>query len=118
MQSSNRLKPSIQFLAFMLNAWRIILVVRWVLGMLIVLIVLHGLAIAYFEGIGIADSLYFTFVTAFTIGYGDIAPATPVGRVLSLLVGFIGLIVTGLVIAINTHALGQTVRDAKEQASA
>ena len=113
MHTSNLLKPSMQFPAFLRNAWRVILVVRWVLGMLIVLIVLHGLAIARFEGIGIADSLYFTFVTAFTIGYGDIAPVTPAGRVLSLNVGFIGLIVTGLVVAINTRALAQTIRDAQ-----
>ena len=113
MRMSDLLNPSREFNAFIRNAWRLILVVRWVLATLIVLIVLHGLAIAHFEGIGIADSLYFTFVTAFTIGYGDIAPVTPAGRVLSLLVGFIGLIVTGLVVAINTRALAQTIRDAQ-----
>ena len=118
MPMSDLLKPLTEFNAFIRNAWRLILVVRSVLGMLIILIVLHGLAIAYFESLGIADSLYFTFVTAFTIGYGDIAPVTPTGRVLSLLVGFIGLVVTGLVVAINTRALAQTVRDEQERASA
>lgn len=113
MPMSDLLNPVTEFNAFIRNAWRLILVVRWVLGGLIVLIVLHGLAIARFEGIGIAESLYFTFVTAFTIGYGDIAPMTPAGRVLSLLVGFIGLIVTGLVVAINTRALAQTIREAQ-----
>ena len=118
MHDSNLRKPSVQFRAFLRHAWRLILVVRSVLGMLIILIVLHGLAIAYFESLGIADSLYFTFVTAFTIGYGDIAPVTPEGRVLCLLVGFIGMIVTGLVIAINTRALANTVRDEQKQVRA
>ena len=65
-----------------------------------------------------ADSLYFTFVTAFTIGYGDITPATPAGRVLSLLVGLVGLILTGIIIAISTRALAHTVRDTIAHAGA
>jgi voltage-gated potassium channel len=59
----------------------------------------------------ITDSLYFAFVTAFTIGYGDIAPVTAGGRIVSLLVGLLGLVFTGLVVAIATRSLALTFAD-------
>ncbi len=34
------------------------------------------------------DSICFSFITAFTIGYGDIIPVTGVGRFISLLLKF------------------------------
>ncbi len=46
-----------------------------------------GLLIGYIEGWGIADSLYFTFVTGLTIGYGDLAPRHTVTRLLAVLIG-------------------------------
>ncbi len=118
MRTADRPRHFRQFIVFMRNAWRLILVVRWVLSALIALIVLDGLAIAHFEDIGIADSLYFSFVTAFTIGYGDIVPVSPIGRVLALSAGLVGLIMTGLVIAINTRALAHTVQEQRQQAGA
>jgi voltage-gated potassium channel len=99
------------FRVFTRNVWQHVLIVRSVVGMLIILIVLHACAIAYFEHMKIHDSLYFAFVTAFTIGYGDIVPVTAGGRIVSLLVGVLGLIFTGLVVAIATRSLAETYRD-------
>lgn len=98
----------------MTNVWRIALVVRGVLGMLIVLIVANGFVIARLEDIKVADSLYFSFVTAFTIGYGDLVPVTAGGRVFSLLTGLLGLVFTGLIIAIATRALARTVEEVQK----
>ena len=98
----------------MRKAWQLALVVRGVLGMLICLIVANGCVIARLEHIKLADSLYFAFVTAFTIGYGDLAPVTAGGRVFSLLTGLFGLIFTGLIIAIATRALAQTVEEIRK----
>lgn len=109
-------KPK-QFQLFMKNVLRLSLVVRGVLGMLIVLIVVNGCVIARFEHIKIADSLYFAFVTAFTIGYGDISPVTAGGRIFSLLVGLMGLIFTGLIVAIATRALAHTVEESQKRES-
>ena len=107
-------KHARQFQLFMNNVWRLVIVVRGVLGMLVFLIVANGVLIARLEDIKIADSLYFAFVTAFTIGYGDIAPVTTGGRVISLLIGLLGLIFTGLIVAIATRALAQTVKAIRE----
>ena len=69
------------------------------------------------EGISIGNSMYLSFITAFTIGYGDITPVTIIGRVLSVIIGIIGIIFTGLVIAIATRALASTIEEEKKNKS-
>jgi voltage-gated potassium channel len=67
------------------------------------------------EGISIGNSMYLSFITAFTIGYGDITPVTIIGRVLSVIIGLIGIIFTGLVVAIATRALVSTIQEEKKK---
>ena len=69
-----------------------------------------GLVIGYIEGWRIQDSLYFTFVTGLTIGYGDFAPKHFSSRLIALAVGFCGIVLTGLVAAVCVEAL-RAVRD-------
>ena len=71
--------------------------------------VVNAAAIAYFEKMPFADALYFTFVTGLTIGYGDIAPVTIIGRVVAILTGFLGILITGLITAVAVFALRQTM---------
>jgi voltage-gated potassium channel len=72
-------------------------------------LVIDAAAIAYFEKMPFSDALYFTFITGLTIGYGDIAPVTHMGRIIAILTGFVGLIITGLIAAIAVFALRQTL---------
>jgi voltage-gated potassium channel len=67
------------------------------------------------EGVSIGNSMYLSFITAFTIGYGDITPVTIIGRVLSVIIGLIGIIFTGLVVAIATRALVSTIQEEKKK---
>jgi voltage-gated potassium channel len=76
---------------------------------LFALLVVDAAAIAYFEKMPFADALYFTFVTGLTIGYGDIAPVTLAGRVIAILTGLLGILITGLITAIAVFALRQTL---------
>lgn len=48
--------------------------------------------------VGLTDSIYFSFVTAATIGYGDITPIG-IGKVLAVLEGMLGMLMYGLVIS-------------------
>jgi voltage-gated potassium channel len=41
-------------------------------------------------------ALYYCGVTALTIGYGDIVPTTGIGRFAAVLLGMLGVLVTGL----------------------
>lgn len=65
-----------------------------------------GLAIGRIEGWRIGEALYFTFVTGLTIGYGDVTPKHLVGRLLALIIGVAGVVLTGLIAAISVQALG------------
>lgn len=72
-----------------------------------------GLAIGFFERWGVGDSLYFTFVTGLTIGYGDLVPQRAASRLLAVVIGFSGILLTGLVAALIVLALQETARSAR-----
>ena len=55
------------------------------------------LLIGYLEGWRVIDALYFTFVTGLTIGYGDLTPQHAISRILAIVIGFAGILLTGLV---------------------
>ena len=73
--------------------------------------VVAAAAIAYVEKMPFADALYFTFVTGLTIGYGDIVPVTLMGRVIAILTGLLGVLITGLIIAVAVFALRKSMED-------
>jgi voltage-gated potassium channel len=72
-------------------------------------LVVNAAATAYFEKMPFADALYFTFVTGLTIGYGDIAPVTLAGRVVAILTGLVGILITGLIVAVAVYAVRETM---------
>jgi hypothetical protein len=89
-----------------------ILVVWPILSALLVLIAGLGLLVGMFEGWSLQESAYFSFVTGLTIGYGDFAPKTLTGRVLSICIGLCGLLMTALLAAIAVKALDSSQGDA------
>ena len=77
---------------------------------LLLLMALAGVAIGCVEGWPLAESIYFAFVSGLTIGYGDLAPTQPLSRVLAILVGFTGILLTGLVAAVGVRALERAAK--------
>ncbi|MFS8113045.1 potassium channel family protein [Rhizobium jaguaris] len=69
-----------------------------------------GLVIWRIEDWRLDEALYFTFVTGLTIGYGDFSPKHVSARVLALVIGFAGIVLTGLVAAVAVRALSATDR--------
>ena len=76
-----------------------------VLSALLAAIAALGLLIGLIEGWSISESIYFAFVSGLTIGYGDFAPKTLVARLLAVMIGFCGVLLTGLVAAVAVKAL-------------
>jgi len=76
-----------------------------ILSILIAAIAVLGLIIGYVEGWSIHDSIYFAFVSGLTIGYGDLAPKTMLGRTLAIFIGVCGVLLTGLIAAVAVKAL-------------
>ena len=52
-----------------------------------------------------SKSVYFIFITALTIGYGQTVPKTRNGRFLSVLSGFIGVVLSGLAVSVALNSL-------------
>lgn len=93
------------FLVFARYVHRYIRYIRGILLGLLLLIGLCGVALSRLENLPLVDAIYFSLVTGLTIGYGDIVPVTLGGRVVSLAVGLIGVVYTGLFVAIAVRAL-------------
>jgi voltage-gated potassium channel len=60
--------------------------------------------IAATEKVSFGKAVYFCCITGLTVGYGDIAPMTAIGRVISVLLGLIGILFTGVVVATAVEA--------------
>lgn len=82
---------------------------------ILVIMVGAGFVISRIENWSIGDALYFTFVTGLTIGYGDLTPKHVMARVLALVIGFSGIVLTGIVAAVSVQALGEASRDDAQQ---
>jgi len=86
--------------------------VAWpVLSAILVIEFALGLLIGLLEGWTIGEATYFAFITGLTIGYGDIVPRQTFTRVLAVVIGFCGLLLTGLVAAIAVYAMRQSLTD-------
>ncbi|NUT83155.1 MULTISPECIES: potassium channel family protein [Pseudomonas] len=90
--------------------WFYFHVVWPILSLLIFLIVLFGLIISYLETWHPLDGIYFAFVTGLTIGYGDFAPKLAISRVLAILLGFNGILMTAIFASISIRAIEIAVR--------
>jgi hypothetical protein len=84
--------------------------IRELIASLLLLIVLGGFVISQLEGIKLGDAIYFAFITGLTIGFGDIAPETTLGKIVSVAIGIVGMLFTGLTVAIATRAMADTAK--------
>jgi len=89
-----------------LFTWSLFLVSPLLLFLLFVIILL-GLLVSNIEKWNKFDALYWAFITATTVGYGDIRPVRKLSRILSILIAVVGLMLTGIIIAltINTASI-------------
>ena len=67
-----------------------------------------GTAVGLAEGWGVWAGIYFAFITGLTIGYGDLVPRQAATQVLAVVIGFLGIVLTGLVAALAVRAFQVT----------
>lgn len=67
----------------------------------ITLISVIGQIVGRIEDWSAFDSLYWSFITAFTVGYGDIRPTSRSAKLLSILIALLGIMFTGGIVAIT-----------------
>lgn len=73
---------------------------------LMLLITLLGQNIGKREGWTKIDSFYYSFITATTVGYGDFHPNKTASKFIAIVIALIGLIFTGVIVALAVKAGG------------
>ena len=68
-------------------------------------ITLLGFGVGREEGWSRMNTFYWSFVTATTVGYGDLRPVKSASKVATILIAFLGLMMTGIVVAVAVHAV-------------
>ena len=91
--------------AFLGRLGDILRIVSPIILFLLLVIASLGLAVAYVEGWTFGDGIYFAFVTALTIGYGDLTAKHTLGRIIAVFIGFSGIVFTGVIVAVAVQAL-------------
>ena len=76
---------------------------------IVLLIVAFSLVLPYLEeGIStFADALWYCFAIVTTIGFGDFSAVTPMGRILSVILGLYGIVVVALITSIIVNFYGE-----------
>jgi hypothetical protein len=102
------------FFRFNYQLLRIMWHVKSVFLSLAGLVGLGAVIIAHVEQLPLGRALYFAFVTGLTIGYGDIVPKTVVGKLTAVMIGFVGILFTGMVVAAALRAISYSMKDLKK----
>ncbi|MFM0500727.1 ion channel [Paraburkholderia caffeinilytica] len=93
---------------------RVLWHLRAILVMLLILFLILSVAMYYVGGAvdaatrtqsSLGRTFYFCAVTALTIGYGDVVPTTTPGLIIAVLLGLLGVLITGVVTASAVYAI-------------
>jgi voltage-gated potassium channel len=86
-----------EFLLDILHASPILIFLLFLIGLI-------GYRIGSIEGWSTSDALYHAFINATTVGYGDFRPTKKRSKILAIVLAFVGLVFTGMIVAIALHA--------------
>jgi hypothetical protein len=98
-------------LRFFQHLWKHLQVIWPIVSGLIGFQLALGTLIGFLERWSVSETIYFTFVTALTIGYGDLAPKRISSRMIALTIGFSGILLTALVAALGVRSLHEAAKD-------
>lgn len=89
-------------------AWAIYFIGPLLLFLVLIITVL-GQVVTYIEKWNKFDGLYWSFVTATTVGYGDIRPLKKSSKILSIIIALHGIIFTGIILAAAVETVSMSL---------
>ena len=84
-----------RFVRAIVAAWRSDVAFRMLLALVVSLLVSGTTFFTLVEGWSVLDAFYFSVTTLTTVGFGDPAPTTALGKIFTILYIFVGLGVIG-----------------------
>ena len=75
-----------------------------IIVLLCAIIAVLGLITGRIESWKRIDALYWAFITALTVGYGDIRPLNKISRFLAIVIATVGIMCSGVLVAITVEA--------------
>jgi voltage-gated potassium channel len=84
-----------RFVRAIVDAWRSDVAFRILLALVVSLLVSGTTFFTLVEGWSVLDAFYFSVTTLTTVGFGDPAPTTALGKIFTILYIFVGLGVIG-----------------------
>lgn len=82
----------------------------------VIAIVLGALGVMYAEGMNFGDAIWWAFVTATTVGYGDLSPKSTLGRLIAATLMIFGIGLIGSITStITSYFLRVENKDYKEE---
>jgi voltage-gated potassium channel len=98
------------FVLFINNMRFIVYFARYILLLLGLIWIILTVIFAWAEDQTLGNAIYFALITALTVGYGDITPATPIGKAASAAMAVVGVITAGIYVGIATRAVAMSLR--------
>ena len=80
-----------------------------ILLMMCIIIIIMGQLAGRLEQWKVFDALYWTFITALTVGYGDMRPLSRLSKILSILIAMFGIMFTGVIVAVTVNTATVTI---------
>jgi len=105
---------AINYLSYFING---MILAAPLIGIMVFIIIALGLIASALESWRPFDAIYWAFITATTVGYGDIRPKKVSSRLLSILIAMQGIILTGIIVALAINAANITFNELHEGAS-
>jgi len=96
---------TLEFLANFISLAQLVLPLFLGLGTIIAAL---SVWVGWREGWSVGDSLYFGFITALTVGYGDFRPTLSQTKFIAIVLALFGLVTSGILVAIGVEAAALT----------
>lgn len=112
------LRATVYINNFAKKIWKVLRtnIFYFVMFITLILIVSSATFMSIFEDLNFKDALWWSFVTATTVGYGDISPKTDLGRIVAVILMLSGITFFGVLTGtISTYFLRKDIRRIREE---